>query len=209
MRICPKCAQSYDDDEMNFCLSDGSVLIPGAGAQETLVIKKRPSSGAPMRFPLGLNRIYSLFGYETDGGDESLLWHDPSAFDRLAKERGDAFLDRFEAWSRKKRKFLLEDLLNGSWIKIADGSPYQHIVNFNEDGTLIERPLFAVQQLGKTWGGSWKLIDGVLRLNIDVYELDVVGSIDGLHSGVEDSGGPYEQEEPNQYYFRVIHVPQV
>lgn len=24
------------------------------------------------------------------------------------------------------------------------------------------------------WGGEWRLIDGVLRLNINIYELDVV-----------------------------------
>ncbi|NNE65486.1 MAG: DUF4190 domain-containing protein [Pyrinomonadaceae bacterium] len=31
MKVCPKCNQQYDDDNLNFCLSDGELLMETAG----------------------------------------------------------------------------------------------------------------------------------------------------------------------------------
>ena len=83
-------------------------------------------------------------------------------------------------------------------MKIADYG-HQHSLEFHEDGTLTERALFSFDE-NDFWGGEWKLIDGVLRLNIQIYELDIVAGRNGLHSGVEDEG------EQRNAYFRVIHV---
>ena len=33
MKICPKCNQQYDDDNLNFCLSDGELLMESAGGE--------------------------------------------------------------------------------------------------------------------------------------------------------------------------------
>ena len=31
MKICPRCNQTYEDDSLNFCLNDGSVLTQASG----------------------------------------------------------------------------------------------------------------------------------------------------------------------------------
>ena len=39
MRTCPKCNRQYDDDSLNYCLEDGTVLNPRYDAEaETLKI---------------------------------------------------------------------------------------------------------------------------------------------------------------------------
>ena len=40
MKVCPICGQTYDDESLRFCLSDGAVLEQRAGAAETLVTPK-------------------------------------------------------------------------------------------------------------------------------------------------------------------------
>jgi hypothetical protein len=72
-------------------------------------------------------------------------------------------------------------------------------VQLHPDGTLTEWNLFSFDK-EDSWGGLWRLIDGVLRLKIEHWELDVIASRDGLHSGVED------EDENRNAYFRVIHI---
>ena len=45
MKVCPTCRKSYDDDGLNFCLDDGSVLkAAGAGLPETVMMNQpRPT----------------------------------------------------------------------------------------------------------------------------------------------------------------------
>ncbi|MEO8648490.1 MAG: hypothetical protein ABI539_04925 [Acidobacteriota bacterium] len=45
MKVCPTCRKSYDDDGLNFCLDDGSVLkAAGAGLPETVMMSQpRPT----------------------------------------------------------------------------------------------------------------------------------------------------------------------
>lgn len=33
MKQCPRCQQTYDDDQLNFCLNDGELLSPVSGSQ--------------------------------------------------------------------------------------------------------------------------------------------------------------------------------
>jgi hypothetical protein len=65
-------------------------------------------------------------------------------------------------------------------------------VELHGDGTLTERTRF---EDDAHWSGKWQLIDGILRLNISIYQLDVVASHDGVHSGVEDEG-----DQRNAYF---------
>jgi len=163
-----------------------------------------PSTGEPVishekiEISPDLFRAYCLFGYETDGRRESALWDNPFKFHELASQRGHDFYKRYDSWLKTKRKFSVAEIVNGTWIKVADHG-HQHRVNFRDDGGLVESPLFSIDE-NDSWGGSWKLIDGVLRLNINVYELDVIASKDGLHSGIEDEG------DHRNAYFRVIHL---
>jgi len=119
-------------------------------------------------------------------------------FRRLSKEQGVDFVNKHNSWKQKKRGFSRDEVLDGKWVKIADSS-HQHCLEFHADGTLTERALFSFDE-NDSWGGQWNLIEGVLRLNIQIYELDIVASTNGLHSGIED-----EVEQRNAY-FRVIHV---
>jgi serine/threonine protein kinase len=147
-------------------------------------------------------RSHSLFGYETEGGRGSVLWGRPEQFTHLLRTGGEAFQTRYSEWRRHKRKFAFEEVLEGTWIKIGDhGEP--HRVRFLQDGSLTERNLFNFSETD-FWGGVWRLIDGVLRMNIGKYELDVTASVDGLHSGIEDKYEPDGVER--NAYFRVVHA---
>lgn len=149
-----------------------------------------------IKFPIEIFRVYCLFGFETDGCRESLLWDDPLRFHLLVRERGEVFQKTYDAWKRTKRRFSRDEVLDGQWLKVADRGQ-QHRVEFHNDGTLTERARFDQNDY---WTGNWKLIDGILRLNIQIYELDIVASRDGLHSGVED------EEDHRNAYFTVAQV---
>ena len=199
MKSCPQCKQTYLDDGLRFCLSDGVPLHEVYDPDATLIVDDSDATNASrIRFPLELFRVHCLFGYETGARRESELWNDPMAFHRLARERGSEFLKTYNSWRRGKRKFTRDELLDGSWVKVADHG-HQHRLQLHDDGTLTEWSLFSFDD-NDSWGGEWKLIDGVLRLNIQIYELDVVADINGFHSGVED------EHDNRNAYFSVIHV---
>jgi len=125
------------------------------------------------------------------------FWNDPMSLHRLARERG-SFRRNYESWKLTKRNFSRNELLDGKWVKVADHGT-QHQLTLKDDGTLIESPLFSFDANDR-WNGRWRLIDGVLRLNIQIYELDIVASREGLHSGVEDEG------DQRNAFFRVLRV---
>ena len=145
-----------------------------------------------------LVRAYSLFGYETDGGRNSGLWNDPYKFHELLSQRGSEFYDRYHTWLQSKRKFSPAEIIANKWIKVADHG-YQHLVQFHPDGILTERSLFSFDEADH-WVGSWSLIDDALRMNVGRYELDIIASRDGVHSGIED------EDDHRNAYFRVIHL---
>lgn len=82
----------------------------------------------------------------------------------------------------KTRKFTPEEITEGRWIKHSDQG-LSFIVNFHPGGGLTER---STNNEDSSWGGSWELVDGVLRVRVGNYELDVTASASGNeHSGVE------------------------
>lgn len=197
MRRCPKCHRNYAENGMQFCLTDGTALSTDYDPELTLPMQISPMvSESQVKFPLELFRIYCLFGYETDGARESALWTDPMSFHRLAREH-DSFRQRYDSWKLTKRNFSRNELLEGKWVKVADHG-HQHHFELHPDGTLTESPLFSFD-INDRWNGKWRLIDGVLRLNIQIYELDIVASKNDIHSGIEDEG------DHRNAYFRVIH----
>lgn len=147
-----------------------------------------------------LSRAFSLFGYECDGATESVLWNHPFRIHELFDQRGRDFYRRYHAWLSTKRKFSLHEIVNGIWLKVASHGPWHFKMKLNTDGSLVDRSLFSFDE--QHWGdGAWKLVDGVLRLNIHAFEVDIFGSRDGMHSGIEDKEGQ------RNAYFRVVHSP--
>ena len=66
MKICPTCRKSYADDNLNFCLEDGSVLTFAAGEPPETVMMGQPRPTDPATpFPSAPNQgIQSTFGQQ-------------------------------------------------------------------------------------------------------------------------------------------------
>lgn len=47
MKICPRCQTTYADDNLNFCLEDGSTLSPAGMSGEATLVMQPPRSTAP------------------------------------------------------------------------------------------------------------------------------------------------------------------
>lgn len=163
-----------------------------------------PTSANPaipvLRFEITPNllRAYSLFGYETDGEQQSALWAAPSEFHQIAMEKGASFYEEYQRWLETRRQFVLGEIANNRFVKVA-AYGNQFLIQLHEDGTLTERKLFSFDE-NEHWGGNWRLVDGALRLNIGRYELDIIAGKNGIHSGVEDEDG-------NRYaYFKVLRL---
>jgi hypothetical protein len=172
-----------------------SNIKPGA-PPETLrkILEHTKSKTLPIhRLP---GRMISAFGYETDGGKDSILWNDPMSFCAPEKTAGE--YEKFRGWTKTKRAFTEAEITASAWIKVSEHKT-SHQVNFFENGRLIEKHLL-IQNESKHWGGAWRLIDGVLRLEIGEYVLDILASADGIHSGVEDFNGQRHS------YFKVIQA---
>lgn len=107
-----------------------------------------------------LARKITLFGYEMDGGTNSPLWKNPSLF---------ADDERFSAWQEMKRPITDAEVIDQTWIKVSHfGSSWS--VHFDENGKVTEH---ALSDPNHAWSGSWRLIDGVLRINLGPYEMDI------------------------------------
>lgn len=53
MKVCPRCQKTYQDDNLNFCLEDGSVLTQAAGQQmpETILLNEPRITAQPSQAP--------------------------------------------------------------------------------------------------------------------------------------------------------------
>lgn len=53
MKICPRCQKTYQDDNLNFCLEDGSVLAQAAGQPlpETILLNEPRMTAQPVQTP--------------------------------------------------------------------------------------------------------------------------------------------------------------
>jgi hypothetical protein len=145
------------------------------------------------------DRMIQLFGYEWDNGRHSILWHNPRYFSQPGGQAGRNLDEAFDDWKAQKRAFTRDEVLQGQWIKVADHGN-RCIVQFHADGTLTETDLFNQEA---SWHGQWQLVAAVLRMNIGVYELDIVANKEGVtHSGIEFESGGYQPTA----YCKVIHL---
>jgi tetratricopeptide (TPR) repeat protein len=135
-------------------------------------------------------RKIALFGYETQGGNTSILWTDPGVFSLNDNET-------FLKWSRTKRSLTKEEIVDHTWIKVGDHG-FSLIIRFIDGGELFESSLFNPDN---EWQGSWTLVDGLLRTSINhngIYELDILACRDGyMYSGVESQNG---MQAANTYF---------
>jgi hypothetical protein len=59
------------------------------------------------------NELIMLFGYETDGGRNSLLWREPHYFNIPGGQSGKQLDDHYASWMSTKRPLQTEELLAG------------------------------------------------------------------------------------------------
>ena len=144
-------------------------------------------------------KVYSLFGYEVDGGRKSLFWQKPWYFSQNVGQAGKQLDESFAAWKATKRFFTIEEILSGTWIKIGDHG-YSYSVTFFPDETFDEISLFDATVKHH---GVWKQEGTMIRTNVLEYELYIMANKTGaIHSGVECVGG---KQTPDTY-FKIIHL---
>ncbi|HYT40822.1 MAG TPA: phycobilisome rod-core linker polypeptide, partial [Methylomirabilota bacterium] len=123
--------------------------------------------------------------YEMQGGRASPLWVDPSVF---------SFDEAYEAWIRIKRNFSSKEIIDQTWVKTSNPE-HTFIVRFSSDGNFNEH---ALSDPGRSWQGSWELLDGKLRMRVNKYELDIFANQESsVHSGIEFARGA---KEPHSYF---------
>jgi len=141
------------------------------------------------------NKLIRIFGYETGGQRNSTLWQNPESLNRNSTK----MLSLFSDWEAHKRAILMDDVIQGVWIKVSDHG-HNFKVKFNADGTLTECELF---NENASWKGTWELIGVALRMKVKNYELDIFANKEGIiHSGIEIDTST---QQPNAY-FKLIHI---
>src|SRR3712207_3780899 len=65
-------------------------------------------------------RLIALFGYETDGGRNSVLWQTPQYFSNPGGQAGKELDEKFGEWKAQKRPITFEEVVSGRWIKQGD-----------------------------------------------------------------------------------------
>lgn len=135
-------------------------------------------------------RLTHLFSYEKLGGWEKFTEYPGGAgFAQLEEWR--------QEWLQTKRPITQDEVKTGTWKKISERN-HTFLVQLLPNRKLSEH---AEEHAEKTWGGSWQLVDGVLRMKVGKYELDIVANQKGnQHSGIETKDGQYSA------YFTVIHL---
>ena len=144
-------------------------------------------------------RIIALFGYETGDGRNDPLWSNPYAFSHATGQWAQMNDEKADKWSRTKRPFTKEEVVQGYWIKASDrGNSF--FTKLFPDGTLVE---YLLENPKNLWQGRWQLEDGTLRLTIGKYEVDIIANKHGeFHSGIEEV-----KDQPfSPTYFRCTHV---
>lgn len=78
MKVCPRCQKTYQDDNLNFCLEDGTVLQTGGPLPETVMINQaRLTDPAPTA--------------QTQGGRQ-IAWANPPAYATPTKKSSKTWL---------------------------------------------------------------------------------------------------------------------
>lgn len=127
----------------------------------------------------------ALFEYEMQSSKTSAFWVDPSAF---------SFDEAYESWVRTKRDFSSDEIIDQTWVKTSNPE-HTFIVQFFFGGGLKE---YALADPENQWHGSWKILDGKLRVTVSNYELDIFANQgSSVHSGIEFMQGA---KEPHSHY---------
>lgn len=71
MKICPNCRQTYNDDTLNFCLNDGSMLSPVSAAEARTIVMDRP-------------RVTNQMSWEAPPDAQVPMWREQSAMQRVS-----------------------------------------------------------------------------------------------------------------------------
>ncbi len=137
-------------------------------------------------------RMLSLFGYETNGGPQSALWENPL--------NAELDIEKFQKWRGTKRDFRKEELINHTWIK-SRGSEPTYLVQFLSNRDFKESIIFDPDS---QWQGSWQIsADGVLRINVGEYELDIFADkSSSIHTAIEYKKG---KNAPFAHYVLFLH----
>ena len=105
-------------------------------------------------------------------------------------------------WKAEKRPLTKEEVVHAAWLKIGRHG-HNLLVRPLPDGTLEECDLFFPKE---HWQGSWHIIEEVvLVLQVGWYVLYVVGSKNGLHSGLEFD----EQTGDVHDYYHVVAIRRI
>lgn len=109
---------------------------------------------------------------------------------------------RIGKWLHNFGAISAAQVVQGGWIKLSSEG-WHHSVRCFPDHTFLERQMFG----DATHRGTWRLDNGILRLDVGGYQLSVFPSSDGRYfRGLEVIEG---QPESGPYPFVVIHVPYV
>ena len=71
MKQCPRCRQTYSDDELNFCLNDGELLTTGVSSEPPPTIfggQNPPAADEPATILMDKSRVTNPTGWQPGGG---------------------------------------------------------------------------------------------------------------------------------------------
>jgi hypothetical protein len=71
MKVCPNCRQSYNDDTLNFCLNDGSMLSAVSSTEARTIVMDGP-------------RVTNQMNWETPPDAQAPMWPGQTAIQRSA-----------------------------------------------------------------------------------------------------------------------------
>ena len=128
-----------------------------------------------------------ILGWESDPTTH-LLFREPRHFRAATGQAGRMADEEMSAWQLRRYPFDPSEFSSVTWLKIFEDGEVM-VVRTNVSGSLDERRLHQPDE--RPWGGQWAVDDrsGAAIMRVGEYQLDCVGAVDGLHSGVEH--GPH------------------
>ncbi|MCE4936934.1 hypothetical protein [Aliivibrio fischeri] len=95
----------------------------------------------------------------------------------------------FNEWKKQRRKILSYELHQQTWVKVSNDGASSELL-FSSNGTVIETELFG----SKSLSGSWKVVDGVLFINMVSDDLTieyqvVANRTNNIHAGIQFING--------------------
>ena len=92
-------------------------------------------------------------------------------------------------WIKQRRKILSYELHQQTWVKVTHDNTSSELI-FSSNGTLVEMDLFG----DKSLLGTWKVVDGVLFINMTHNEMTVeyevvANRMHNIHAGIQFING--------------------